>query len=157
MSARRSTAAVFATVLVLATTVGCERTAQSDFWQPGASYEVHLHVEERPSQHPEIPVPPTDSVRVVVTIDSARRDSLYGRYAGALDSIGVFTVDNTLEPLRVAVRVWPDSFAVTLAFLVIDAEVELIGQVRDGVGAGAWRQLSPATPAGRFEVRRISR
>lgn len=155
MNTRQAKLTACATLLAVAITAGCGKTVQDDFWQPGAKYEVHLHVDERSAQHPEVPAPSADSVRVLVTLDAATKDSLYGRHEDVLGSIGAFTWDDKLEPLRVAVRVWPDSFALTLAYLVSDGELKLMGQVRDSVGSGTWRQLSPETLAGHFEVRRI--
>lgn len=155
MSTRQSTTITVVLVLILAGIVGCQRASHPGFWQVGERYDIHLHVDKRLVPYPGIPVPPMDSLHALVTIDRAARDSLYGRCECPLDSIGVFTTDDR-DPLLVAVRVSADSFTLVLAFQVIDAEVALSGSVRDGVGTGTWRQLSPGTPTGRFEVRRIS-
>lgn len=143
--------------VALAAGVGCERARSSEYWHAGANYELRILVEERPSQLPGAPVPPADSLRLVIAIDSSLSDSLFGRYEGELDSLGVFTGDRTLGPQLVAMRTWPDSFTLVLAPNVMDAQVVMAGRVRDGVGSGTWRQLAPAAPAGTFSVSRIPR
>ena len=143
--------------VALTVSVGCGGARADEYWQSGSSYELRIIVEQRPSPLPGVPVPPSDSLRLVIALDSAMSDSLFGRYEGALDSVGVFTGDRTIGSQLVAMRTWPDSFALVLAPNVMDAQVIMSGRVRDGVGAGTWRQLTPAAPAGRFSVSRIPR
>lgn len=143
--------------LVLALGLGCDRAAaDSQFWRAGERYELRIWVDERPLQPADVPVPAADSLRVIVVIDSAARDSLYGRYEGSLDSLGVFTGDQGTNPQRVALRARPNSFTLILAPNVMDAQVFMQGAVRDGLGSGSWTQLAPAAPSGRFRVSKLA-
>ncbi len=145
--------------LVLAVTglVGCDRAKPNEFWQAGASYELRIAVNERPAHLPSVPAPATNSLRVVVSIESASADSLFGRYSDGLDSLGVMVGDGSIGPQLVAIHAQADSFTLVLAPNVMDAQVVMTGTVRDDIGTGAWRQLAPAAPAGSFEVRRVPR
>lgn len=157
MTMQRRRATLCTLSLVLSLGLGCERaTPSSEFWRAGERYELRITVDERPVQPSEVPVPSVDSLRVIIVIDSAAHDSLYGRYEGALDSLGVFTGDQSTSPHLVALRARPDSFTLILAPNVMDAQIFMKGAVRDGVGAGSWRQLAPAAPAGRFRVSKLS-
>jgi hypothetical protein len=60
----------------------CTRPAVSEYWHAGAVYDLHVVVLERPAQLPGTPSPIADSLRLFVTVDSVRADSLSGRIVG---------------------------------------------------------------------------
>lgn len=132
----------------------CTRPSGSEYWHAGAAYDLQVVVLERPAQLPGTPLPTADSLRLLVTVDSVRADSLFGTYGGSLDSLGISLRDDDTIARRMVGWVSADSFVIVLDPAFLDGHLSFSGMVRDGVGRGLWRQVSPAAPAGGFEIRR---
>lgn len=142
---------------LVAASIGCAPENPANFWSVGAQYELSIAVTERPAQLPGLPRQLVDSLRVVLSIDSVNADSMFGRYAEALDPLGVSIGDGTIGPQLVAAHVSSDSFTLVVAPNVIDAQVVMTGALQNGIGTGAWRQLAPDGPSGTFVIRRTER
>ncbi len=135
--------------------VSCAGASENGYWQGGAAYELQIMVYERPIRMPGIPAPMADSMRLFLTVDSVRGDSLFGKYEGPLDSLGILLRDDdTMMPQMVG-RVWADSFAILLDPAFLDGHLAFSGVLQEDVGRGLWRQMSPAAPAGAFALRKV--
>jgi hypothetical protein len=86
-----------------------------------------------------------------------RGDSIFGRYLGRLDSLGVPITEKGEDSSPVAGRSQGDSFTIVLAVNVVDGELTMQGTQRVGIGSGAWRRPAPPSASGTFEIRKLSK
>lgn len=132
----------------------CIRPDANEYWRAGAVYELRVAVLDRPTRLPGIPLPPTDSVLLLVVVDSVISDSLFGTYRGSLDSLGVSLRDDDSIAPRIVGWASADSFTILIDPAFVDGHLSLRGELSNGLGGGQWHQASPAALAGRFELRR---
>lgn len=142
-------------IVAIAALASCRPEAHG-FWIPGASYDVQLKATYRVKRIPELPRAATDSLRNRMIIDSVRSDSVFGRYLGRLDSLGLPVREGGVIWERIGGQIGRDSFTLVVPFLALDAEVTLRGKIRLGIAAGSWIGPVSLPDSGLFEIRRSS-
>jgi len=145
------------TAAALFLSVSCGRSTQDDFWKAGTNYDVHFSVTERAPRLPELPPPAADSLHGRLAVDSVRGDSIFGRYLGRLDSLGVPITEKGEDSAPIGGRVQGDSFTIVLAVNVVDGELTMQGTQRGRIGSGTWRRPAPPSASGTFEIRKVSK
>ena len=144
----------FASIAVLA--LGhCSNRKRIEFWSANHAYDLYLRVNERPFSAPGTPRPATDSLHIRVWVDSIVGDSVFGRYNGRFDSLGIAAGDIGGTVSRMAGKTADSVFLLTIAPNVIDAELILSGSIQRGVGTGTWEVRSPPAYGGAFELRKL--
>lgn len=137
--------------------LSCGRSRQDEFWKAGTNYDVYFRVTERAPRLPELPPPAADSLHGHLAVDSVRGDSIFGRYVGRLDSLGVPITEKGDDSAPIGGRVQGDSFTVVLAVNVVDGELTMHGTQRAGIASGSWRRPAPPSASGTFEIRKVSK
>ncbi|WP_337172370.1 hypothetical protein [Gemmatimonas aurantiaca] len=89
-------------------------------------------------------------------IDSVHRDSVFGRYLGRLDSLGLPVSESGIAWEPIGGRIGGDSFTLVVPFRAVDAEVTLRGRIQSGVAIGNWIGPMSLGDSGLFEIRRVS-
>jgi hypothetical protein len=140
---RRLPACVIGIAAIL-TITSCSRST-NDFWTTGATYDVYFKATHRVARVSELPRPATDSLHGRMTLDSVRSDSVFGRYLGRLDSLGLPVSDKDATSERIGGRIDENSFSLVIPFRALDAEVTLRGKIQGGVATGSW--MGPVSPA----------
>jgi hypothetical protein len=143
-------------IALLAVIPSCSHSAPERFWRQGTTYDLTLRVRQRAPRMPSLPPVVADSLHGRFTLDSIRGDSLFGRYAGHLDSLDVQMYEDSTTPIHVAGRLSRDSLTMSIGVNVIDAELLLDGTWGDTAATGVWFRHAPPSVNGDFSMRRLS-
>lgn len=140
-------------VIAIAGLANC-KPASGGFWTPGASYDVQLKATHRVPRIPELLRPATDSLHGHMVIDSVRSDSVFGRYLGRLDTLGLTVSETGVTSERIGGAINGDSFTFVMPFRALDAEVTLHGKIQGGIATGSWIGPVSLADSGLLEIRK---
>lgn len=139
----------------LVSVCGCGRPGESAFWEVNRSYLVELHATRRwplPLEWQDFR-PLSDSLRIVIRLDSMTRDSLFGSYDGNLRILGVRAGTSADTSRRVIGRIAGDSVHLTVEPAVRHGELWLTGVLVGEELRGQWVTNASPRIEGRFEIR----
>lgn len=140
---------------LLLVAVACRTDNGGSLWSPGRRYDLALVVTKRSAMTPErqaATAPLVDSLTVPMTVDSVRRDSVFGTYAVDFIHLGVMVGRAGPGPQVFAGRVAGSAVNLELSPDATDAGLHLTGRsTRTGV-EGTWSIESERTE-GRFTFR----
>jgi len=134
----------------------CACTSQvAEPWRSGTHHALTVVVRERGPVIPELRAslqPSADSLVSSLIVDSARNDSVFGRWTGNLKALGIPPrIVPVPDTSAFAGRVTSDSVALNLFPGHIDGELYFSGQRRGNEVLGSFSESSPRV-AGTFRI-----
>lgn len=118
--------------------LGCSTQQSGTFWEAGKQYEVRLAGATQDGGTLRDTSGTADTLRVRVSVDSIRGDSLFGTYEGDFRRFRLMVGRASPGPQYVAGRVTDGSFALELTPDATDAGLLLAGTVSAGSVGGEW-------------------